>query len=219
MPRELAWHAVCKVKPMNVLLLWEPGEEAQALALALARVQCTVVGPYAPNAPNIDLQEILDLSQADLIIINTDAAERDTLEHFVVASQTAPRPIVMVTDGEGGNTTHSAHTARLAAAAGISAYVCLGLEPARIASVLQVATAQFEGQEAGNAKARAELAAVRLELQERKQVERAKGWLMQHFKITEDEAYRRLRVAAMQRQTKIGEIAKELMNTMGAPLA
>jgi two-component system, response regulator / RNA-binding antiterminator len=97
--------------------------------------------------------------------------------------------------------------------------VCLGLEPERIASVLQVATAQFEGQEAGNAKARAELAAVRLELQERKQVERAKGWLMQHFKITEDEAYRRLRVAAMQRQTKIGEIAKELMNTMGTTSA
>ncbi len=215
MPGRLAWHAPCKVKRMNVLLLCEPGEQAQALALALARAQCTVVGPYAPNAPNIDLQEILDLSQADLIIINTDAAERDTLEHFVVVSQSAPRPIVMVTDGEGGNTTHSAHTARLAAAAGISAYVCLGLEPARIASVLQVATAQFEGQEVGNAKARAELAAVRGELQERKQVERAKGWLMQHFKISEDEAYRRLREAAMQRRATLGDVAKELLSVTG----
>lgn len=190
---------------MNVLLLWESNQVAQTLAHALAHAGCTVLGPYSPSS---DLQEVLSLSAAELIIIQTDAAERDTLEHIVTMSQSSPRPIVMVTDGEGANAAHAANTARLAAAAGISAYVSVGFAPERVESILQMAIAQFEGMNESHARLRAEISRVRQELSERKQIERAKGLLMLHLALTEEQAYRQLQLLAMQQRISLAEASK-----------
>ena len=53
-----------------------------------------------------------------------------------------------------------------------------------------------------------ELAAVRASLEERKLVERAKGVLMRHQGLAEDEAYRLLRQTAMNQGRRIVEVAE-----------
>ena len=52
-----------------------------------------------------------------------------------------------------------------------------------------------------------ELDATRSQLAERKTVEKAKGLLMKHKKISEDEAYQSLRKMAMDRNKRIADIA------------
>jgi response regulator NasT len=141
-----------------------------------------------------------------LIIIDAQAAQHDALEHWVLAHQHTPRPVVMVTGED------DAHAARLAFAAGVSAYITPVLSPKHISTVLAIATAQFEAQE----KVRKELAQVRAQLAERKQIERAKGWLMKRFAIDEDEAFKRLRQVAMQRQQTLAEVAQQLNDAADA---
>ena len=48
-------------------------------------------------------------------------------------------------------------------------------------------------------------------LADRKVIERAKGRLMEQFGLTEDQAYTRMRRAAMDRQLPLAEIAKRVL--------
>jgi two-component system, response regulator / RNA-binding antiterminator len=59
---------------------------------------------------------------------------------------------------------------------------------------------------------RVELEEARLRLDERKLVERAKGVLMKHRGIAEDEAYAALRSLAMERGIRMGEAAKQVID-------
>jgi hypothetical protein len=61
-----------------------------------------------------------------------------------------------------------------------------------------------------------ELAAAREALDERKLVDRAKGLLMQHKNLGEDDAYRLMREEAMRRSVRISEVATSLIRS--APL-
>ena len=81
-------------------------------------------------------------------------------------------------------------------------------ETERVRPVLDVALARFQHEEA----LRRELADARSQLQERKQVERAKGLLMQRQGLSEAEAYARLRKTAMDKGLKLGEVAQRVID-------
>lgn len=57
-----------------------------------------------------------------------------------------------------------------------------------------------------------ELQAARAALNERKLIERAKGLLMAHRRISEDEAYKLLRQTAMNQNRRLGEVAEAIMS-------
>ena len=59
-----------------------------------------------------------------------------------------------------------------------------------------------------------ELATVRASLNERKVVERAKGLLMAHRRLSEEEAHKMLRQTAMNQNRKIGDIAQSLVTAV-----
>jgi response regulator NasT len=75
--------------------------------------------------------------------------------------------------------------------------------------IVEVAIARFQEFQA----LRHELEEARVSLEERKLVDRAKGLLMQRRGIGEAEAYRVLRKAAMDRQLKLAELARQLIAT------
>jgi response regulator NasT len=83
-----------------------------------------------------------------------------------------------------------------------------GLAPARIRPILDVAMARFQHEE----KLRRELALARNELQDRKAIERAKGLLMQRQSLNEQQAFDKLRKAAMDKGLKIGEVAQRILD-------
>lgn len=59
-----------------------------------------------------------------------------------------------------------------------------------------------------------QLCAAKQALHERKQIERAKGLLMQHRGATEEQAYRMLRQAAMEQSRRLADVAENVVNMM-----
>lgn len=137
----------------------------------------------------------------DVIVIDSESDARDTLEHVVLATRDAPRPIALV-GGEG-----EPERMREMLRKGVSAYVVAGLPPAQLRPVLEVAVARFEIEQ----QLRLELAASRAELEDRKILDRAKAVLMKKG-MSEDEAHRRLRRIAMERQLKLVEAARRVID-------
>ena len=148
------------------------------------------------------LPERLVQIQPDLIVVDAESQGRDILEHVVMATRDERRPIVMLSDDP--DTRH----VRQAIAAGVSAYVVAGTTAAQIKPVLDVALARFEHEE----RLRSELADARSQLAERKAIDRAKGLLMTRQGLSEQEAYARLRKAAMDRGLKLAEVAQRLID-------
>ena len=148
------------------------------------------------------LTERLAQLQPDMIIVDAESEARDSLEHVVVATRDARRPIVLFTNDN--DTTH----VKDAVAAGVSAYVVAGLAPERIRPILDVAMARFEHEQG----LRRELADAKGELQDRKVIDRAKSLLMQRLNLPEAEAYARLRKAAMDKGLKLGEVAQRMLD-------
>ena len=87
-----------------------------------------------------------------------------------------------------------------ARAAGVMAYLLKPLRSAELAPVLDLAVARFS-----------ETLALRRTLEERKVIERAKGRLMARYQLSEDEAFRRLRRAAMDSRRPMVDIARALL--------
>lgn len=138
----------------------------------------------------------------DLIIVDAESAARDALEHVVMATRDERRPIVMFTNDN--DTSH----VKDALAAGVTAYIVAGLAPDRIRPILDVAMARFQHEES----LRRELADARTELSDRKVIDRAKGLLMQRQKLTEQQAYDKLRKTAMDKGLKLAEVAQRILD-------
>ncbi len=151
---------------------------------------------------DVFLPERLSQLQPDMIIVDAESAARDTLEHVVMATREAPRPIVLFTNDD--DTRH----VKDAVAAGVSAYVVAGLEPERIRPILDVALARFEHEQA----LRQELQAARNELAGRRTIDRAKALLMQRQGLTEAQAYEKLRRTAMDKGLKIADVAQRILD-------
>jgi len=148
------------------------------------------------------LYERLGQLQPDMIIVDAESEARDSLEHVVMATRDARRPIVLFTNDN--DTTH----VKDAVAAGVSAYIVAGLSPERIRPILDVAMARFEHEQG----LRRELADARTELQDRKVIDRAKGLLMRRQNLNEQAAYEKLRRAAMDKGLRLGEVAQRILD-------
>ncbi len=158
---------------------------------------------------DIFLQERLAQLGADMIILDAESEARDSLEHVVMATRNAPRPIVMFTNG------NDTSNARAAVAAGVSAYVVAGLSAERIRPILDVAMARFEHEQALRqelAETRSELNELSSALQDRKVIDRAKAMLMQRQQLSEDTAYAKLRKTAMDKNLKIVDVAQRMLD-------
>ena len=148
------------------------------------------------------LTERLAQLQPDMIIVDAESEARDSLEHVVMATRDARRPIVLFTNDN--DTTH----VKDAVAAGVSAYIVAGLSPERIRPILEVAMARFEYEQG----LRSELALAKTELQDRKVIDRAKGLLMQRQNLSEEAAFAKLRKAAMDKGLRMGEVAQRMLD-------
>jgi len=193
-------------RTLSILLVRDP-HDADPLNVETIRAGLAQAGFTTVQTVDADLRlpEVIAATLPDLVIIASESAARDTIEHVCVSTQHAPRPIVLFTDND------DSQRIKAALSAGITAYIVDGLRAERVKTVLDVAYARFELDQ----QLRAELDATRLKLAERKTVERAKGLLMESRGITEDEAYKRLRSMAMERGIKLVEAAQRVIDVMG----
>lgn len=156
----------------------------------------------AHDTISMELMEQLETIAPDVIVIDTDSPDRDMLEHLAVMSRDAPRPVVLFTDDEDADKMRQAHRA------GVMSYVVGSVAAERIKAILQVAVTRFEEHQA----LRQELESAKTELASRKLIERAKGVVMKHKGVHEDEAYRLLREMAMTRQMKLVDVARQVID-------
>ena len=177
----------------------EQAERSRSLRIGLLQNGFNLV---ASLPADVFLADRIAQLQPDLVIVDAESAARDALEHVVMATRDERRPIVMFT-----NDSDTSHV-KAAVAAGVTAYIVAGLAPERIRPILDVAMARFQHEQ----ELRRELADVRTELTQRKLVDRAKGLLMQRQGLSEQQAYDKLRKAAMDRSLKLAQVAQRIID-------
>lgn len=137
----------------------------------------------------------------DVVIIDLENPDRDTLEQMFQVSRAVRKPIAMFVD-RADNSSISA-----AVEAGVSAYVVDGLKKERIRPVVEMAVSRFKAFD----KLRQERDDAVNALADRKVIDRAKGILMKQRDLTEDAAYAVLRKTAMKHGRRIVDIAQSVI--------
>ncbi|MFC5068338.1 ANTAR domain-containing response regulator [Flaviflagellibacter deserti] len=175
------------------------------------RKRAEIVEQALKEDPNLDVQiaaggtgyllDLLRQIEPDVLIVDLDLPDRDTIEQLRVASRERPRPIVMFVDQS------DTDAMKAAVSAGVSAYVVDGLKASRVKPILDVAVARFQEFE----NLRRELDLAKTSLAERKLIDRAKGILMSAKGLNEEDAYNLLRSKAMNEQKKVAEIAQSVI--------
>ena len=186
-------------RPIRVYLLDDHEVVRQGLrALLESSGDIEVVGEAVNGREAID--RVRELAP-DVVLIDLESPDRDVLDALTLASSPVERPVAMFVDRSDDGVM------RAAIEAGVSAYVVGGLSRERIKPVLTAAIARFHVV----ARLRAELAATKAALEERKVVDRAKGMLMKAKGLSEEEAYAALRRTAMVQGRKVADVAQALI--------
>lgn len=183
---------------LRIMLVDACAARADLLAAALLAAGHGVVSRPVSGQ---DLYAEVARVQPDVVVIETDSPDRDTLEGMQAITRNRPRPLLVFTRDD------DPALIRQAVEAGVAAYVVGDIEVERVRSVLAVAIARFEQFQS----LRRELDDARLALEERKLVERAKGLLMKTRKLDEAQAYAAMRRMAMDRNLRLGELARSLI--------
>lgn len=187
-----------KESTLRVLLVDETFERAAMLKHALQQAGYSIAAHVSSSA---DLPGLVSELKPDVIILDTESPDRDTLEHLCVISRDQPRPIVMFTHDDDSDKI------RASIRAGVSAYVVDGLKSERLRPILDVAIARFHEFQS----MRRDLEKAENQLTERKDIERAKGILMKQRGWSEEESYQALRKMAMDRGIKLAEVAQQVV--------
>lgn len=187
---------------LNVLLIDDEPERVQALKEALHAIGHHVVCQL-PNTS--DLNKHVEDNHPDIVIIDMDSPNRDTLESMATMSKNNPRPIVFFAEQQNNRKTMSD-----AINAGVSAYIADGLQPDRVKAIMDTAIAHFDA----HSSLRAELEKTKTQLADRKVIEKAKGMLMKHQGCGEKQAFETLRKLAMDRGQKLPDVAQNVIEVL-----
>ena len=162
-----------------------------ALRAAVAEAGGEVVGEAQRSAEALAM---VTRARPDVAIFAVGLPDGDGVAAAAGVTTATNCPVVLFTSHTGDDFVERAR------AAGVMAYLLKPLRPAELAPALDVAIARFK-----------ENRQLRQTLEGRKIIERAKGMLMARFGLTEEEAFRRLRRAAMDSRKPMVEIARALL--------
>ncbi len=184
---------------LRILLIDDFTGRAAILEQALSDAGHRII---ARLSSTLDLPQQVHALQPDVVIIDLDSPDRDTLENMSIVTRDNPRPIILFSSQDDSDTIQKA------VRAGVSAYVVDGLSAKRVRPIIDVAIARFREFQA----MRIELEKTRDQLSERKLIERAKGLLMKQRGFDEDQAYQALRKLAMDRNQRLIQAAQNVID-------
>jgi len=139
-----------------------------------------------------DAKLLVERTKADVAIFAVGLPDGDGID--AAADIAGGYPVVLFTSRTDDSLVERAR------AAGVMAYLLKPLRPAELAPALDLAVARF-----------GEVKALRARLDERKVIERAKGAIMRRYGLSEEDAFQRLRRAAMDSRRSMAEIARALL--------
>lgn len=185
-------------KPLSVLVIDELEGRAAEICAGLVGAGYQVAA-LVPDT--LDLFDQVQRLRPDVILIQTEAPSRDTLEHLALLGRDMPRPVLMFAR------ERDSKVIREAMRAGVSAYVVDGLKADRIQPLVEVAMARFEEYR----ELRRERDEATRKLSDRITIDRAKGVLMKARDMDEDAAYNALRKLAMDRGQSLFDVASDVL--------
>lgn len=151
-----------------------------------------------------DMTNLIDRIAAidpDVILIDLENPNRDTVEQMFRVSREVRRPIAMFVDESDQQTTMDAIRA------GVSAYIIDGLRRERIKPIVEVAISRFATYSALEQRA----VDAETELADRKTIERAKAILMKRRNMSEPDAHDAIRRMARDKGKRMVEVAESLL--------
>ena len=187
-----------RLEEYNILVIDENPDRAAIVERGLVESGYTRVARIGTSH---NLVERIQALAPDIIIIDLENPDRDTLEQMFQVSRAIARPIAMFVDQS------DASMIQEAILAGVSAYVVDGLRQDRIRPIVDMAISRFTVFD----QLRRERDEAQAKLSERKLIERAKGILMKEKGLSEEESYALLRKNAMKHNRKIYEIAQSVI--------
>lgn len=149
----------------------------------------------------LDLVTVVKSLRPDLMVLNLYTPDQAILDMILDINQNQSMPVVMFAEDQ------QTETINKVIQAGVSAYIVDGFEPKRIKSIVDIAIARFQQQQA----LKDELQKTKNQLEDRKLVDRAKAILIKSQGYNEDQAYHALRKLAMDRKLSLGEMAKNVI--------
>lgn len=185
--------------PLIVLLI---DSDPTRAAVVQAGLHDRAVVRRAEDLNSIGLLEKINELQPDVIIIDCESPDRDTIENLRTVARENPKPIVMFVENGDGT------LAKEAVRAGVSAYIVDGLSQSRVLPVIEIAIERFRMVD-GLWK---ELQKSKDDLETRKLVERAKGILMEKRHMTEKAAYDAMRESSMSAGKPLKQVAREIIS-------
>jgi response regulator NasT len=142
----------------------------------------------------VDALSMVKESAPDVAVIAVGLPDGDGIDTAAQVTGAAGCPVVLCTSRTAPDLVARAREA------GVMAYLLKPLRPAELAPALDLAIARYR-----------EAQKLRQTLEGRKIIERAKGTLMARLGLTEEEAFRRLRRAAMDSRRTMVEVARALL--------
>jgi response regulator NasT len=143
-----------------------------------------------------DVRGLLRDARPDVAVVAVGLPDGDGVAAAAEATGAGSCPVVLFTSHTGDELVERA------LAAGVMAFLLKPLQPGALAPTLDIAIARFR-----------EAQDLRQRLEERKVIERAKGVLMSRYGLAEDQAYRRLRRAAMDTRRPMADVAREVLTS------
>ena len=175
---------------LRIMLIDQSDDRNQLLSGILQSVDCEVIASISTDD---DILQQIETNQPDIIILDIDFPGRDVLENLRTVQATLPKPMVMFSQDDNGDSI------RKAVQAGVSAYVVDDLQAHRVRPILDAAIATFDQYHL----LKQQLKVTRHELDKQKKLEKAKLILMQQRNIDETNAYQIIRKTAMDKKLKI----------------
>jgi AmiR/NasT family two-component response regulator len=183
---------------MSVLYASDAAEPDGALRadLGSAGIHCLGAVPWCNLVRQVLRQP------PDLLLAREAHPGPAVFEALQALQSTQPLPVLLFTESP------DVDQLERGLAAGVTCHVVNGYAAERLRPLAHLAIARFRHQQG----LRRELDALSERFEERKLIDRAKGVLMRARRISEDEAFRMLRVASMQTQRRVGQVSQQVID-------
>ncbi|MDF1691532.1 MAG: ANTAR domain-containing protein [Zhongshania sp.] len=150
-----------------------------------------------------DIYQLVGELHPEIILVDTNSPNRDTLEHLAQLQKGAPRTVINL----GGNRSESIN--RLASEAGISLYAIDAVPTALLQSLIDIAISYFHSVN----QLRAEVEALKPTTDARQSLNKAKKFIMDTYGLTEDQATDLLNKNADRQRKPVTDVARQLLDT------
>jgi response regulator NasT len=185
-------------RSLRIVVADDHADTRESYHLLLPALGHAVVGEAATGK---ELVERCCALRPDLVISDIKMPDMDGIEAAARIYRECPAAVILVTGHR------DPELVERALASHALAYLVKPVRPEELAPAIALAVHRFAEFEA----VRKEAEALRQSLEERKVIERAKGVIMRRLGVDEQDAYRRLKRCATDRNRKMSDYAREVL--------